>query len=95
MMEKFGITLKDEVYYEVEAEDEEEALQTALEWWDMRMPNHTISRRPRCEEVAEAFSHLRDKIVMDGIPNSAEALDALDGVWDVFQGFLDEFDIVL
>lgn len=42
-MKKYFIELTDVVEYEVEARNQEEAINLALQWWDERMPYIKVS----------------------------------------------------
>ena len=42
MKKRWSITIKAEATYEVEAENEEMALDRAFEYWDEYVPNYTI-----------------------------------------------------
>ena len=42
-MKKFKVNLQDNVtYHDIEAENAEEALEMALEWWNERMPKWLV-----------------------------------------------------
>lgn len=42
-MKRYFIEITDAVEYEVEARDQIEAINRALQWWDERMPNIQVS----------------------------------------------------
>ena len=42
-MERYFIEITDAVEYEVEARDQNEAINRTLQWWDERMPNIKVS----------------------------------------------------
>lgn len=42
-MKRYFVEITDAVEYEVEARDQNEAINRALQWWDERMPNIEVS----------------------------------------------------
>lgn len=42
-MKRYFVEITDAVEYEVEARDQNEAINRAFQWWDERMPNIKVS----------------------------------------------------
>lgn len=49
-MKKFYVMIRDSVDYEVEAETEEDAIESALEWWAERNPDIFVDNDEESEK---------------------------------------------